>query len=148
MENLLLTHLPGDALARLRPSFERVTLRQGHHAIVPDEPVRHFYFPTGCLLSLETTLRDGRSAESGVIGREGLDLFIPDTRLGEGGGVELCRGLRAARPDTPVVFYSAAAFDSDRGAARRAGACAYAAKPGVEGLVGEVRRVVGPAAAS
>lgn len=72
MENLLLTHLPGDGLARLRPHFEHVTLRRGHHAIVPDEPIRHFYFPLNCLLSLQTTTRDGRSGESGAIGREGV----------------------------------------------------------------------------
>jgi two-component system OmpR family response regulator len=83
-----------------------------------------------------------------LAGREGFDLFILDTRLGEESGVELCRGLRAARPDTPVVFYSAAAFDSDREAALRAGACAYVTKPGMEGLVGEVRKALGPAAAS
>ena len=72
MENLLLAHLPGDGLARLRPHFERVTLRQGHHAIVPDESIRHFYFPLNCLLSLEAATRDGLSGEAGTVGREGV----------------------------------------------------------------------------
>jgi CRP-like cAMP-binding protein len=71
MENLLLTRLPGDELARLRPYFERVALRHGDYAIVPDEPIRHFYFPAGCLLSMVTTMTGGESAESGCIGREG-----------------------------------------------------------------------------
>src|SRR3712207_7848651 len=35
-----------------------------------------------------------------LVEREEFDLFILDTRLGEESGVELCRGLRAARPDT------------------------------------------------
>lgn len=83
-----------------------------------------------------------------LAGREEFDLFILDTWLGEKDGVELCRELRDARPDTPVVFYSAAAFDSDREAALRAGACAYVAKPGMDELVEEVRNVIGSAATS
>ncbi len=71
MENLLLTHLPDDARERLRPFFERVSLRRGDYVIVPDETIRHFHFPLSCLLSLVTVLEDGASAESGSIGREG-----------------------------------------------------------------------------
>jgi CRP-like cAMP-binding protein len=71
VENLLLSKMPGDGLEQLRPHFERVTLRHGDYAIVPDEPIRHFYFPTGCLLSLVTTMADGSAVESGTIGREG-----------------------------------------------------------------------------
>ena len=75
--------------------------------------------------------------------REEFDLFILDTWLGEKDGVELCRELRAACPDTPVVFYSAAAFDADRQAALRAGACAYVTKPGTDDLLETVRRALG-----
>lgn len=79
-----------------------------------------------------------------IAGREGFDLFILDTWLAGKSGVELCRELRSAHPDTPVVFYSAAAFDADREAALRAGACAYVTKPGVEELMVEVTKVLGP----
>lgn len=72
MENLLLAKLPIEALARLRPHSERVTMRHGDYAIVPDEPIRRIYFPAGCLLSLVTTMRDGACTESGTIGREGM----------------------------------------------------------------------------
>ncbi|HYO62430.1 MAG TPA: Crp/Fnr family transcriptional regulator [Pyrinomonadaceae bacterium] len=72
MENLLLAHFPADELARLRPHMERVSLTHGQHTIVPDEPVRHLYFPLNCLLSLVTTMADGASVESGTIGREGV----------------------------------------------------------------------------
>lgn len=71
MENLLLKHLPSDGLERLSPHFERVALRHGDHAIVPDEPIRHFYFPLNCLLSMVTTMHDGASVECNTIGREG-----------------------------------------------------------------------------
>lgn len=72
MENLLLTSLPDDERERLRPHSERVSLGYGEHIIVPDEPIRHFYFPAGCLLSLVTTMHDGAAVESGIIGREGV----------------------------------------------------------------------------
>ena len=72
MENLLLTRLPEDERERLGPHLERVSLRHGDQAIVPDEPIRHIYFPVGCLLSLVTTMHDGSSVESGTIGREGM----------------------------------------------------------------------------
>ncbi|HYO62642.1 MAG TPA: Crp/Fnr family transcriptional regulator [Pyrinomonadaceae bacterium] len=70
--NLLLAKFPGDELERLRPHFEPVSLAHGQHAIVPDEPIRHFYYPSGCLLSMVTTMADGSTVESGVIGREGM----------------------------------------------------------------------------
>jgi CRP-like cAMP-binding protein len=72
MENRLLAKLPAEELERLRPHFERVPLAHGDHAIVPDEPIRHVYFPLNCLLSLVTTMADGASVESGTIGREGM----------------------------------------------------------------------------
>ena len=56
VENLLLAKLSGETLDALHPHCERVTLKHGDHAIVPDEPIRHFYFPAGCLLSMVTTM--------------------------------------------------------------------------------------------
>ena len=72
MENRLLAKLPEEEIARLRPNLERVSLAHGDYAIVPDEPIRYFYFPLNCLLSLVTTMSDGASVESGTIGREGV----------------------------------------------------------------------------
>jgi CRP-like cAMP-binding protein len=71
-ENRLLANLPAQELAHLLPHFERVSLHHGEHVIVPDEPIRHIYFPINCLLSLVTQMEDGSSAESGSIGREGM----------------------------------------------------------------------------
>jgi two-component system, OmpR family, response regulator len=78
-----------------------------------------------------------------ALAREGhFDLFILDAKLEAGSGLDLCRALRALRPEVPVIFYSGAAFDSDREAALAAGACAYVTKPGTEELLGAVRRVL------
>jgi hypothetical protein len=60
MENLLLARLPDVERERLRPNFERVTLNHGDRAIVPDEPIRHVYFPLTCLLSMVTCECYGR----------------------------------------------------------------------------------------
>ena len=78
-----------------------------------------------------------------LAGREEFDLYVLDVLFEKGGsGLDLCRTLREAHPNAPVVFYSAAAFDSDREAALRAGACAYVTKPGIEELVEAVRRAL------
>jgi CRP-like cAMP-binding protein len=71
MENRILAALPGGELERLRPHMERVRLARGQPVIVPEKPIRDFYFPLTCLLSLVTTMADGASVESGTIGREG-----------------------------------------------------------------------------
>jgi CRP-like cAMP-binding protein len=71
-ENRLLTLLPSAELEHLRREAEVVSLRHGHHIIVPDEPIRDVYFPLTCLLSLVTTMEDGSTVESGTIGREGM----------------------------------------------------------------------------
>lgn len=68
----------------------------------------------------------------GLLTKEYIDLFIVDTKLGEGSGLELCRSLCGVRPDIPVVIYSAAAYDSDREEGLSAGARAYVAKPGID----------------
>lgn len=71
-QNRLLASLPQSELQALLPHFESVSLAHGDHVIIPDEPIQHIYFPLNALLSLVTTMEDGSSAESGIIGREGL----------------------------------------------------------------------------
>lgn len=70
--NRLLALLRADELEDLRRHAEVVSLRQGFHAITPDEPIRDAYFPVSCLLSMVTTMEDGSTVESGTIGREGM----------------------------------------------------------------------------
>ena len=70
--NRLLAALPQSELESLLPHFELVSLAHGDHVIVPDVPIQHNYFPLNTLLSLVTTMEDGSSVESGIIGREGM----------------------------------------------------------------------------
>ena len=44
-------------------------------------------------------------------------------------GVELCREIRAFDRETPIIFYTTAAFPRDRKAGLEAGAQAYLVKP-------------------
>jgi DNA-binding response OmpR family regulator len=55
------------------------------------------------------------------IGSDSFDLYLLDTWLPGGSGVELCCRLRETDATTPVVFYSAAAYDSERDEATAAG---------------------------
>jgi two-component system KDP operon response regulator KdpE len=58
-----------------------------------------------------------------------FDLYLIDNWLPDGAGVELCERIREFDSVTPVLFYSGAAFDSDKLIAIQAGAQGYLAKP-------------------
>ena len=58
-----------------------------------------------------------------------FDLIILDNWFQEGSGVELCRQIRAFDARTPILFYSAAAYESDIQQGLKAGAQAYIIKP-------------------
>lgn len=64
-----------------------------------------------------------------VLNTQVFDLFILDSWLPDGSGLELCKQIHQAFPMTPILFYSAAAYDVDRIAALAAGAHAYLVKP-------------------
>lgn len=58
-----------------------------------------------------------------------FDLYLLDTWLPGGSGIELCRKIRETDSQTPVVFDSGAAYDSDSQDALAAGAQDYLVKP-------------------
>jgi two-component system, sensor histidine kinase ChiS len=58
-----------------------------------------------------------------------FDLYLLDNWLPDLSGVELCRKIRAFDVNTPIIFYSGAAYDSDRQEALAAGAQVYLTKP-------------------
>src|ERR1051325_741056 len=73
----------------------------------------------------------GTTIKSGVAlaGSEAFDLYLLDSWLPDGSGIELCRKIREFDQETPIVFYSAAAYEIDRAEAIRSGAQAYLIKP-------------------
>src|SRR5262245_45655930 len=68
-----------------------------------------------------------------------FDLYILDNWLPDGTGVELCRRIREFDPHTPVLFYSAAAYEYDVREALSVGAQVYLTKPS---SLDELERVV------
>ena len=63
------------------------------------------------------------------ISEERFDLYLLDNWLPGGSGIELCMRIREKDSATPIVFYSGAAYASDKQAAMEAGAQAYLIKP-------------------
>lgn len=66
---------------------------------------------------------------------ERFDLYLLDAWLPGLDGFEFCRQIRETDSNTPIVFYSGAAYDADKLKGIAAGANAYVTKPNVEGLV-------------
>ena len=64
---------------------------------------------------------------------EHFDLFLLDNWMPDLTGTELTRQIREFNQTTPILFYSAAAYDHDKASALDAGAQAYLTKP--DGLV-------------
>ena len=64
-----------------------------------------------------------------LAGSQSFDLYLLDSWLPDGSGLELCRKIREFDKATPIVFYSAAAYEIDRDRALQCGAQAYLVKP-------------------
>jgi two-component system phosphate regulon response regulator PhoB len=65
-----------------------------------------------------------------LLGRQRFDLYLLSGQFPDGTGVEMCRHIRRFDPSTPILFYSAAAHESDRERGLKAGAQGYITKPG------------------
>jgi DNA-binding response OmpR family regulator len=71
---------------------------------------------------------------------DNYNLFVFDSMLPDGSGLELCKLVRKFDQQTPIVFYSGLAYEKDKISALEAGAQAYLVKPvGVDELVKAVR---------
>ena len=69
----------------------------------------------------------------GLATKEQFDLYLLDSRLPDGSGVDLCRELRSFDQRTPILFYSAAAYEVDKKSAMDCGAQGYLTKPSANG---------------
>jgi len=73
---------------------------------------------------------------------EPFDLYLLETRLPDGDGFELCRRLHEFAPRTPIVFYSAEAYETDRQKGLAAGAAAYLTKPYFDDLALTILEII------
>jgi CRP-like cAMP-binding protein len=69
--NRLLAALEPDDFVALEPHLQGVSLQQDQVLYEAGDPVRHACFPHDTVVSLVAVLKDGRSAEMAVYGREG-----------------------------------------------------------------------------
>jgi DNA-binding response OmpR family regulator len=73
----------------------------------------------------------GSTIENGIdlAGTERFDLYLLDSWLPDGSGLDLCKRIREFDQRTPILFYSAAAYEADKDLAMESGAQAYLIKP-------------------
>jgi DNA-binding response OmpR family regulator len=73
----------------------------------------------------------GSTIASGVAlaGAGDFDLYLLDSWLPDGSGLDLCQLIRQFDKKTPILFYSAAAYAIDHDMAMQCGAQAYLVKP-------------------
>lgn len=75
-ENLLLAALPEQDRVRLSAVLRTVPLRHKQVLMTEGMPIDTVYFPNGGICSLTRTMEDGRIAEVGLMGREGVIGFM------------------------------------------------------------------------
>jgi DNA-binding response OmpR family regulator len=80
--------------------------------------------------------------------QDSFALMLLDNWYEQGSGVELCKQIRGFDTDTPILFYSGAAYEEDVQQAMEAGAQGYIFKPAdlqvlvqiIEGLTQPAKR--------
>jgi DNA-binding response OmpR family regulator len=91
----------------------------------------------------DVTCSDNTEQTISLAKSQTFDLYLVDSWLSGGSGVTLTKDLREFDNKTPVLFYSGAAYESDKQKALNAGAQGYLVKPiAPEVLLEEVRRLI------
>jgi CRP-like cAMP-binding protein len=72
IENRLLASLPADIYQRLLPHLEKITLELRQVLYEDGGAIDYVYFPNNSLISLVSKMRNGNSAEVGMVGCEGM----------------------------------------------------------------------------
>jgi CRP-like cAMP-binding protein len=70
--NLILSSLPQNIFAALKPHLKQVTLAFGDVVAETGEPVRAVYFPFNGIISLVVEMQVGQMIETAMVGRDGV----------------------------------------------------------------------------
>ena len=97
---------------------------------------------------IEVTCAQSATEAWPLIRAEYFDLYLLDAWLPNLDGFEFCRQIRAFDSNTPILFYSGAAYDVDKLKGIAAGANAYVIKPDVEGLIETISNLIAKAKAN
>jgi CRP-like cAMP-binding protein len=71
LDNRILACLPAGERERLRPHAEFVDFFYQQTVYEHGDPVRHVYFPAGCVVPSVAIMNDGTTVETSMVGREG-----------------------------------------------------------------------------
>jgi Crp-like helix-turn-helix protein len=88
--NHLLAALPHKVYKRLLPNLTPVSLALGQTVATPGTSARYIYFPTTAVLSMLCAMKNGETAEIGMVGNEGTT------------AIATCLGMDALPPLTIV----------------------------------------------
>ena len=134
LENYMSTRLfTSSSLAALNPRTNRADMRTQNTPrvlyIEDHEDTRELV--TLVLEQRSYEVVTSSTIESGIeLARsQEFDLYLLDSWLPDGSGLDLCRQIREFDRVTPIVFYSAAAYEIDKSQALNSGAQAYLIKP-------------------
>ena len=97
---------------------------------------------------IEVTYARSASEASLMIKAECFDLYMLDAWMPQIDGFEFCRQIRDVDLITPILFYTGAAYDTDKQKGIAAGASAYVIKPDVEGLIETIVDLLAKASAN
>jgi DNA-binding response OmpR family regulator len=89
---------------------------------------------------IETQFSNSAVQALSAIQVQRFDMYLLEAWLPEVDGFELCRRMRAADPDIPILFFSSAAFEADKVRGLEAGANAYVSKPEIETLLKSIAK--------
>jgi CheY-like chemotaxis protein len=73
---------------------------------------------------------------------ERFDLYLLDAWLPDLDGFELCRRIRRLLPHTPILFFSGAAYETDKQRGIEVGANAYLIKPDLGSLLESITQFI------
>jgi DNA-binding response OmpR family regulator len=108
-----------------------------------DEDTRELIIFTLNHAGFDVTCTDRAAKALELIRREKFDLCLLDNWLPGLSGSDLCTEIRKFDSQTPILFYSGAAFETDKQRAFDSGAQGYLIKPVLDDqLVAEVARLI------
>lgn len=108
-----------------------------------DEDTRELIIITLNRAGYEVVCTDGAAKALDLMRTQEFDLCLVDNWLPGISGSDLCTEIRKFNSKTPILFYSGAAYESDKERARASGAQGYLVKPVLDSeLVAEVARLI------
>jgi DNA-binding response OmpR family regulator len=97
---------------------------------------------------IETQVAKSAAQALSAMQAQRFDMYLLEAWLPVINGFELCRRMREAEPDTPILFFSSAAYAADKVRGFEAGANDYVSKPEIEALLGSIAKYVPQAKAA